>query len=77
MLLETYFSILAETENMEKHIEIGLVESDMLESLKQFEVKAMVTKWKNEKAIFLIFEERTSVVQIALENKKEELTTQY
>ena len=76
MLLEKCFIILKEQENNEELVDIGVVERKEKE-LRQFQVKAMVTKWKNEKAIFLILEECTSVVKTALENKKEELTQQY
>ena len=73
MLLEKCFFILEETDD-EKYVDIGVVELQGSESQKHFQVKAMATKWKKLKSIFLIFNECTSLVTSALECKKEELT---
>ena len=38
---------------------------------------AMTTKWKSKSSLLLIFKELTSVLQTALDYKKQELTLQY
>ena len=78
-LVEKCFSLLHEDGNYQQVIQIGIVEFAKWNSgrQRQFQVKAMVTNWANKKSVILIFEELTSVVQSALEHKKQELTQQY